>query len=481
MKLRAILAIALALLSTSVFAQTNQGSSPLTGAKGGTNNRFMQFTGPATSMKTFTLPNVSDTIALLTQTQTLTNKTINCASNTCSNLPVSGIAAIGAYTFIGNNTGSSAIPTAVDIAALTTKASPAAGDYIMLSDQAASGAWKKAAVSSIASAGSVSSLNGQTGAITAILLPQNRLSLTSAVGVTTSDVTGATSVYLVAGQSITSNGTNIIQDVSAQLTLALDSTSGHTGYHQSGKNFDVFRINDGGTIRIGTGPAWTSDTARGTGAGTTEIHELGSTGINTNVVSILIRFGSSSGNTVTIAADQAVYLGSFRATADGQTEDSKTKRLLFNAFNVARRVLQRSESAVSWTLALSGAPGAAGYSIANANSANKVEVLAGLTGGGITLTQQTIVSGAGASVAEIVTGIGLGSSTTSSHTTSHPAGTTSAGRIGAWSAYEGSLALGYQDFRWLEQQFSAGSGSSTSFGTSADSRLKTGMSGGVWQ
>lgn len=83
-----------------------------------------------------------------------------------SGLPLSGLNAQAAYTFVGNNTSGSATPTAVDIAGLTTKASPAASDYIMLSDQAASGAWKKATVSSVASAGSVSSIAGNTGAFT---------------------------------------------------------------------------------------------------------------------------------------------------------------------------------------------------------------------------------------------------------------------------------------------------------------------------
>lgn len=76
------------------------------------------------------------------------------------------LATMAAYTLKGNATGSSATPTDIDIAALTTKASPAAGDYVLLSDQAASGALKKAAVSSIASAGSVSSIAGNTGAFT---------------------------------------------------------------------------------------------------------------------------------------------------------------------------------------------------------------------------------------------------------------------------------------------------------------------------
>lgn len=81
-------------------------------------------------------------------------------------LPLSGHAAQAAWSFVVNNTSGSAAPTAVDIASFTTKASPAAGDFIVLSDQAASGALKKATVSSVASAGSVSSIAGNTGAFT---------------------------------------------------------------------------------------------------------------------------------------------------------------------------------------------------------------------------------------------------------------------------------------------------------------------------
>lgn len=73
---------------------------------------------------------------------------------------------MAAYTFKGNNTGSSATPTDVDIAALTTKATPAAGDYVMISDQAAFGAWKKATVSSVGAPSGVSSIAGNTGAFT---------------------------------------------------------------------------------------------------------------------------------------------------------------------------------------------------------------------------------------------------------------------------------------------------------------------------
>lgn len=90
------------------------------------------------------------------------------ASGTATNLtglPLSGLTAQAAWSFVVNNTSGSAFPTAVDIPSFTLKASPAASDLIVISDQAASGALKRATVSSIASAGSVASWGGLTGAI----------------------------------------------------------------------------------------------------------------------------------------------------------------------------------------------------------------------------------------------------------------------------------------------------------------------------
>lgn len=71
-----------------------------------------------------------------------------------------------AYTLEGNFTGSSAAPQFQTIGGLTNKASPAGTDLVLIQDQAAAGALKYAAVSSIASAGSVASIAGNTGAFT---------------------------------------------------------------------------------------------------------------------------------------------------------------------------------------------------------------------------------------------------------------------------------------------------------------------------
>jgi hypothetical protein len=71
-----------------------------------------------------------------------------------------------AWTLEGNFTGSSAAPQFSTIGGLTVKASPAASDLVLIQDQAASGALKQATVSSISSAGSVSSIAGNTGSFT---------------------------------------------------------------------------------------------------------------------------------------------------------------------------------------------------------------------------------------------------------------------------------------------------------------------------
>ena len=70
--MRALIALLFSLVIGAAHAQVTPGTSPLSGAKGGTNNAFMQFSGPASSLKTFTLPNVSGTIAMLSQIQTWT-------------------------------------------------------------------------------------------------------------------------------------------------------------------------------------------------------------------------------------------------------------------------------------------------------------------------------------------------------------------------------------------------------------------------
>jgi len=206
-------------------------------------------------------------------------------------------------------------------------------------------------------------------------LATGRLTLVSGTAFTSADTVGATNVYYTPAEGDVISiydGTNFVPQVFTELTLALSSNSGHTGYHQSGKNFDLFAVLDSGTLRLATGPAWTSDTGRGTGAGTTELEMLKGQPVNKNAITM--RFGSASGNTISAAARAGRYLGTLRTTADGVTEDSVAKRFLWNAFNQVELHMRRTDPAGSWAYT-SGTP-----RYANGNALNRLEFVTGLTG-----------------------------------------------------------------------------------------------------
>jgi hypothetical protein len=240
-----------------------------------------------------------------------------------------------------------------DIPSLTVDSTPdSAADYLLTYDASAS-AYKKALISSVvgAAAAGVTSLNGQTGALTLpATYPATRLSLTSGVALTESDVTAATTIYYGITSLDIYDGTNFVPTfISSELSLALDSNSGHAGYHQSGKNYFLGVINDAGTRRLVSSVAWATDTTTGTGAGTCETEIF--LGRLVNKVSMTVRFGSVSGNTVSVAARQMTIVGGFRASADGQVTDSYAKRFLSNIYNAELRPLRVQDATATWSYA----------------------------------------------------------------------------------------------------------------------------------
>lgn len=62
---------------------------------GGTGNAFFAVAGSSGSIKTYTFPNASSTVATLDATQVLTNKTINGSSNFLTNIAISSLAITG--------------------------------------------------------------------------------------------------------------------------------------------------------------------------------------------------------------------------------------------------------------------------------------------------------------------------------------------------------------------------------------------------
>jgi hypothetical protein len=278
-----------------------------------------------------------------------------------------------------------------------------------------------------------------------------RLTLTSGQPVTVSDVTAATAVYYhayVHDVFWTWDGTAFIPNtlLAAQIGLNFTSNSAHENYQQADKNFDVFVFldeNSQGQL-LGTGPAWTSDTARGTGAGTTELeyHK----GVWVNKVSMRLRWGSASGNIGTIAERTGTYVGTIRMTADGETEDSLAKRFVWNTHNRRNRAMQIIESTANWTYST------ATFRQANNNTANQLAMVRGLNEDCVYVEAVARVSTSSAAIANAVTDLGLDvtnnkvSGTVRSQTTPDNA-FQQIGQSSHWTGYPG---LGYHFIAWLE-------------------------------
>jgi hypothetical protein len=192
--------------------------------------------------------------------------------------------------------------------------------------------------------------------------PSGRLTLTSATPVLNANTTAAGTVYYT---PFTGNHIPIYNGIAwaswtfSELSLVLDSNAAHTIYHASGALIDFFVFSDSGTLRLGTGPWWTSLTARGTGAGTTEL--IRTNGILTNKNSMTARFGNASGNTVSVPANTGTYVGTMYATANGQTGMNFTPAAaaggaipilaLYNHYNKVPVGVVSQDSTASWTYA----------------------------------------------------------------------------------------------------------------------------------
>jgi len=257
------------------------------------------------------------------------------------------------------------------------------------SENSATSATSSAGSATSSAASATAAAASATAAGQLVLSTTGRLTLVSGVPVTTSDVAGATTIYFtpVENSNVTIfNGTNWVTHTFSEIALALDSTTSDPGYIASNNAYDVFAYWTGTAVGIGTGPAWSNLNSRGTGAGTTQISLLNGKWVNAN--SITLRYGSAPGNTTTVAAQLATYLGSFRASANGQATDSQQFRLLFNNYQPAIRRLFRVEPSAFWSWST------AAWHPVNANSQNAVVVFNGMPAGmTVSLTQGALAQG----------------------------------------------------------------------------------------
>lgn len=135
--------------------------------------------------------------------------------------------------------------------------------------------------------GTLAASGGGGGSFTGTITPQHRITLTSGVAVMTSSVTGATTVRVTpsSGNFIPIyDGTNMSPTAFAETSQATTDTTKSPAAVATNSNYDIFCWIDSGTNRCTRGPVWSSNTSRGTGAGTSELVRVNGLYLNANNV-----------------------------------------------------------------------------------------------------------------------------------------------------------------------------------------------------
>lgn len=236
---------------------------------------------------------------------------------------------------------------------------------------------------------------------------QLRLTLSTGTPVMTSAVTGATTVYATpyGGTQVPIwNGTTFVStDTGGELSQATTDGTKSPAAVTTNSNYDIFAWDDGGTIRATRGPAWTSGTARGTGAGTTELDLVD--GVYVNKIAI------SNGP----AAGYGTYLGTIRSNASSTIDWSlggasaagtAINLTVWNMYNRVRHVAASIPTTGNW----SWVPSGAAIQAANGGGHAEARIVCGLADGPIEALYKSAVKTAYAAYEH---GIGIGYDSTS--------------------------------------------------------------------
>lgn len=258
------------------------------------------------------------------------------------------------------------------------------------------------------------------------IYPNCRLTLTSATPVMQTSVAAATRVYLAlcGGNRIPlMYGTRIVSEVFAEVFQDTTDATKSPAACAANKNYDMFFWNDAGTQRCTRGPTWDSgavagsDTARGTGAGSTELIFINGLAFN--------KYAITNGP----AAQQGLYVGTIRTNGTSTvdyifgTTAAGGGMASFNVWNAYNRVSINTlvaDSTDNWTYST-----ASTWRAANNSATMRVNMVRGLNEDGA----QAKYSGIALAYDGIRTGIGLDTTTAFSGTT------------GYWPAAGGTIIL----------------------------------------
>lgn len=234
-------------------------------------------------------------------------------------------------------------------------------------------------------------------------LPQGRLTFASGLPIMNADVLTVTSVFYTPyrGNALCIyNGTNFDTITFTEKSFSLTNSA-----HLSGKLYDVFGINVGGILNIGTGPAWTNSTTR-----SAAITLLSGIYVNTSIIDI------TNGGLVfsNYPANKATYLGTIYCTANGQTQfnikpaaASGGSNNIIGVWNTYNRTPIRSlcrDNNSPWTY------GTNAWHSMDASTSNRISMVDGL-GHSLSKASVKVVAGTATSQARLDIGINQNATT----------------------------------------------------------------------
>lgn len=246
-----------------------------------------------------------------------------------------------------------------------------------------------------------------------------RLTLRTGEPIPSVDTTSGSILYFTPhrhGSVSIFDGTNWIERVTNEVNLTLSSLT-------INKNYDVFATWTGSAVAIELGPAWTSDTARSTAV-------VRSSGV-------LVKSGDATRR----------YVGSIRTNSTTTTQDTLKQRYVYNEDNQVERYMFASDATTTWTY------NSLTRRQANANVANKVEVL---VGGIVSRPYRVRCESAALSSSGVTLIVGIGHDSITTAATGQRSmygervDATANDLIPAYAQLEGVETIGYHFYAWLE-------------------------------
>ena len=304
--------------------------------------------------------------------------------------------------------------------------------------------------------------------------PGGRLTLVSDTPVMTADNSNATTIYYASysGNNVPYSTGTTLQNAgfASQLTLTLNSSL------QSGSIYDIFLLNNSGTLILCTGPAWNSPTSRGTGAGTTQLSLLNGLAVNANTISSCMNGGTSW----SVSTKTGLYLGSVYMTATGQTSmqlkpaaaahGTSNVLGLWNAYNRVRMTAYSRDSTSNWSYST------ATWRAADNSTSNRILFIDGLQQSQITGDYSVMIANSLSAVGAYI-GLNVDSSATTPNITSTGATASSQTTASQLNVTETFYPLLGQHYVQAVEYVSDGAGASiccaTFYGFNAGQRLMT--------